>query len=200
MSRPRERTRLEDGLKLDINQLIRLKLLCPGKAWEKAIRWSSGFSGQHIATGKISADMTDCMRGWLRLEIGSLDQYIALEAIPRHFGGRQWYFICPNTGRRISVLWRTPGAHTFSCRQTWGRRVAYGSQFQTASDRAISAAQAIRERLGGRDWISLFDPFPPKPKGQRWQTYLQLSDRCATYESISMHHLRAFIERMQRRG
>jgi hypothetical protein len=37
-----------------------------------------------------------------------------------HFGGRQWYFVCPYTKRRVSVLWMPPGARYFACRQRWG--------------------------------------------------------------------------------
>jgi hypothetical protein len=34
------------------------------------------------------------------------------------------------------VLWIPPGAHSFACRQRWGRSVAYASQFSTRIDRA----------------------------------------------------------------
>ena len=38
---------------------------------------------------------TDGRRGWICLELGDLDQWIELIALPRHYGGRQWYFLCP---------------------------------------------------------------------------------------------------------
>ena len=40
MSRPRERVRLQDGLKLDLNKLIRQKLVRPGSKTGTGIRWS----------------------------------------------------------------------------------------------------------------------------------------------------------------
>jgi hypothetical protein len=55
--------------------------------------------------------------GWFRIQLGQLDQRINLVAQPRHFGGRQWYFICPSMNRRVSVLWKPPGAPEFACRQ-----------------------------------------------------------------------------------
>jgi hypothetical protein len=68
--------------------------------------------------------------GWFRFEADGLDQRIILVARPRHFGGAQWYFICPVMNRRASVLWMPPGAERFCSRQTWGGRViAYRSQF-----------------------------------------------------------------------
>jgi hypothetical protein len=59
----------------------------------------------------------------------------------------------------------------FLSRQAWGRRVAYGSQFETPQDRALSAAQNIRYRLGGKDYVSVDGLLPPKPKGMHWRTY-----------------------------
>ena len=36
------------------------------------------------------------VEGSLRIQIGELDQTIILIALPRHYGGRQWYFMCPS--------------------------------------------------------------------------------------------------------
>jgi hypothetical protein len=61
-----------------------------------------------VASARISADMSGRSEGWLRVQLESLDQWIVLVAKPRHFGGRQWYFICPVKNRPASVLWRPP--------------------------------------------------------------------------------------------
>src|SRR3984893_6837291 len=84
MSRPRQRVRLEDGLKLDLNKLIRQKLVRPGSKTGTGIRWSYRYLDEEITTGKITADMTYARRGWLRLQFGNLDQWIDLETVPRH--------------------------------------------------------------------------------------------------------------------
>jgi hypothetical protein len=63
--------------------------------------------------------------GWLRIQLGNLDQWITLLPHARHFGGRQWYLICPIKDRPVSVLWKPNGAKRFCSRQTWGRQVAY---------------------------------------------------------------------------
>jgi hypothetical protein len=45
-------------------------------------------------------------RGSLKIVvIGRLEQRLDLIAEPRHFGGRQWYFVCPITARKCSVVW-----------------------------------------------------------------------------------------------
>lgn len=113
-----------------------------------------------------------------------LDQRIILVARPRHFGGAQWYFICPVMNRRASVLWMPPGAERFCSRQTWGGRViAYRSQFLGPDDRAHAGQAKIRSRLIGdcdpREW-----DLPPKPKWMRWRTYNRYVQRYDRYEDI----------------
>jgi hypothetical protein len=88
-----------------------------------------------VAWALISADLSDASSGWLKLE-GDLNQFIRLAAQPRRFGGHQWYFVCPVTGRLASILWRPPGAERFCSRQVWGRQVAYASQFLDRDSRA----------------------------------------------------------------
>jgi len=165
MARWRQRVRLEDGLKLDLNRLVQQGFASPGKMRSSTIRWSYRYTDEEVASGRLLADLTGERRGWLRLELGALDQWIDLEGARRHFGGCQWYFLCPTTGRRASVLWKPPGATRFASRQAWPRQVAYGSQFQTPHDRALSGVQNVLDRLGGKDFLSVDDGVPPKPKG-----------------------------------
>lgn len=193
MPRPRERVRLEDGLRLDLNRLLRLNLVRSGAAWGSTIRWTERLSGRETDCGRISADMTGERTGWLRIELGRLDQRVDLVAVPRPYGGRQWYALCPTTRRRASVLWMPPGANGFASRHAWGRRVAYGSQFLGPCERAFDAAQDIRWRLGGRDWLSLDDPPPPRPKGMRRRTYDALMARCERQEEIVDRHFPGFV-------
>lgn len=141
--------------------------------------------------------MTGERRGWLRLQLGALDQTIDLEAHPRPYGGRQWYFLCPRTRRRASVLWMPPGAHAFASRRAWGYQVAYGSQFLSPWDRALDAAQEVRYRLGGRDWVSLDAGLPPRPKGMHRRTYEMLIARCEIGETIVERHLVGIIGRLR---
>lgn len=64
--------------------------------------------------GTISADMTGQSEGWLDVRAGNFSQCIALVSQQRHFGGRQWYFLCPRLDRVASVLWKPQGAKSFS--------------------------------------------------------------------------------------
>jgi hypothetical protein len=123
-------------------------------------------------------------RGSIRLFLGELAQTIDLVAEPRHFGGSQWYFVCPILRQRASVLWLPPGASCFASRRALGSQFAYASQFESPAFRALSRAHQIRCRLGDQDYISVFDhPLPPKPRWMHRNTYEAHLKRLETCES-----------------
>jgi hypothetical protein len=182
MPRGRRRICLQQGLKLDINLLARQGTITAGSATgPQSIRWVNS-NGQEIASGWISADMRGDVEGLLHIKIGELDQAITLVTLPRHYGGRQWFFLCPVMNRRASVLWRPRGAQHFASRQAWPGQVAYRSQFMTAMDRAYLGKEKIKQRLIGdldpQDW-----DLPPKPKWMRWKTYHRYVERFERYEA-----------------
>ena len=185
MPRPRQRACLQSGLRLNLNRLIRRGIVQPGAYSQREVSWTDSYAGEQIASGLITADMSRPDEGWFRIQLGQLDQRINLVSQPRHFGGRQWYFICPSMNRRVSVLWMPPGAREFACRQRWGRQVAYASQFLGRDDRAHQGKEKIKSRLCS---IGVFDPeewdLPPKPKGMRWKTYNRAVEKFDEYEQI----------------
>lgn len=46
--------------------------------------------------------------------------YALLDAQPMRFGGVRWYFLCPSTGRRCTMLVLVPGRPTFISRSATG--------------------------------------------------------------------------------
>jgi hypothetical protein len=148
------------------------------------IRWYSTYWDEDIASGLITADMTGVYEGWLRIQLGNLDQWIVLVAHSRRFGGRQWYFMCPAMNRPVSVLWKPPGATRFCSRQEWGHwAVAYRSQFLDADNHAHAGQAKIKSRLIG-DCDPVEWDLPPKPKWMRWRTYNRYVQRYDRYEDI----------------
>jgi hypothetical protein len=197
----RHRACLQSGLKLDLNRLVRQGAIRPGCfTGGRTLRWSWSYTGEHIATATIDADMRDAATGWLRIVIGGLSQTIDLEAKRRHFGGRQWYFRCPVKGGLASVVWMPPGARRFASRQAWGRQVAYASQFETPHGRALTMAQRLRTQLAGPEWAPLDGTDPPKPKWMRWATYNRIMERCDRYEAIADARLIIFAARWLKAG
>jgi hypothetical protein len=175
---------LGDGLKIDINRLARNGFIRPGaKTGPVGIRWFHSYWGE-IASGLITANMSGTQEGWFRIIMANgNDHWIILAPRPRRFGGRQWYFVCPVTKRLASVLWMPPGAHSFACRQRWGRSVAYATQFLDRDNRAHYGQSKIKNRLIGK-----LDPdewsLPPKPKWMRWRTYNRYVDKFDHYEAV----------------
>lgn len=183
MSRSTSKVRLENGLKLDLNLLVRRKFIILGATTGPCgIEWSKSYWGV-VASGTIRAWMDHSTSGYIELNLGGTPQRISLIARSCHFGGLQWYFICPVTGRRASVLWKPPGATRFCSRHAWGRQVAYTSQCLGTVDRAWRTKSKIKNRLIGDldpdDW-----DLPPKPKWMRWKTYRRYEERFDRQEDL----------------
>jgi hypothetical protein len=197
MPRSRQRVCLQDGLKLDLSRLTRQRLIQPGASTGPlGIEWTR--EGERFASGLITADMSDPVEGSFRIQLGNIDQRIALISQPRHFGGRQWYFVCPYMNRRASVLWKPPGAKFFACRQEWGRQVAYRTQFMCSSDRAHHVKRRLCDRIGGAGSHEEWE-VPPKPKWMRWRTYARLEARIDAQDANLDRELNLVAARFLRR-
>jgi hypothetical protein len=195
MPRPRQRARLEAGLKLDLNELLRDGLVKAGSKLQSTIALRQQYSDDIAVSGLLLSDLTYEKRGWMKLELGQSEHWINLVSVSRHFGGRQWYFLCRQTERIVSVLWKPPGGSCFLSRQAWGGRVAYNTQFETPRDRAQSGAQRIECRLGG----TVDGPFPPKPKGMHWRTYEERRERYEAHEMMINFYLVRSASRYENR-
>jgi hypothetical protein len=198
MPRSRQRATLESGLKLDLNELVRRRLLRPGwRFGPYQFCWSDGSTGEALARALISGDMGP-QQGWLKIQLGNTEQTVDLVSQPRRFGGRQWYFECPITYRRCSALWMPAGASRFCSRHAWGhRRVAYASQFLNTDNRAHRGKAKIKARLiadlNPDDW-----ELPPKPKWMRWHTYNRFVDRFDSYEAILDQGILKLVAKLSR--
>jgi hypothetical protein len=197
MPRPLQRVRLESGLKLNLNRLARRGFIRPGAiTGPVSIAWTEKYTGDEIAAGLITADMSG-IQGWFRIQVADLDQRIMLTTRRRHFGGHQWYFVCPYTNRPASVLWKPPDTHSFASRQKWKRQVAYASQFMDRVARGHQGAAAIKSRLCS---IGGFAPdewdLPPKPKWMRWRTYNRMVEKFDQYEAMVEKGLLGAVERV----
>jgi len=182
MPKQRQRVCLQQGLKLDLNKLRRQGLICSGFG-SLLYRWSNSYTGEEVASATITANMEGTYEGWLRIQMEGSHQTIILVPRPRHFGGHQWYFMCPVMNRRCSVIWMPPGASRFRGRQAWNPQVAYASQFETPVDRAHRGKAKIKAKLIGRCHPDEWD-LPPKPKWMRWRTYNGLVEKFDYYEEL----------------
>ncbi|MGF9760640.1 hypothetical protein AAII07_36170 [Microvirga sp. 0TCS3.31] len=165
MPRDRQRLTLESGPKLDLAKLIPSGACKPGSDIYCVLTYGSGETIKAIL--KLFKH-----GGLLELSFQGQKQAFSLVSDPRHFGGLQWYAICPRMGRRVRVLYRPLGATFFASRYAWGRRAAYASQFLDPIGRAWRTKAKVKAALLGNEDPDEWD-LPPKPKGMHWATYEQ---------------------------
>jgi hypothetical protein len=174
---------LETGLRLEINQLFRDGVLQPGKMTEPSDHYWFDDDGTQIAKARINSNMTMADAGIIRIVAGWIDQTIIIVGYPRHFGGQQWYFICPITSSRVAVLWSPPRERFFAGRKAWGNS-AYRCQCYGPGMRAHYMAMKFGDRISGSGTRTSPEwkwKVPRKPPGMHWKTYERLAKRCKAY-------------------
>lgn len=120
---------------------------------------------------------------------------VALDRTPCTYGGSRPWFLCPDCGRRVALLYL--GRHgRFACRHCL--RLNYKCQRESGHDRLIRRAEAIRRRLGWPPGIA--NAGATKPGKMQWRTYWRLvaeHDRCA---NAALAVLAGQLERMRARS
>jgi hypothetical protein len=128
-----------------------------------------------------------------------VSQVVPLQWTTCRFGGERPWFVCSvwksgrYCGREVTKLYGA--GKLFACRHCYG--LAYASQQESAGQRGLQKAQAIRQRLGGS--ASLMDEFPARPKGMHRRTYDRLQRRSEAAESRSLMGMMKFLEQHRRR-
>jgi hypothetical protein len=101
-------------------------------------------------------------------------QQIQLATSPGTLGGLRWWFICPESNRRVAALYRHPRVGRFLGREPM--RLRYRSAYQDRYEVAALATKKAIRRLAGHDYSGPLagDPdFIPRSPRQRWTTYYQ---------------------------
>ncbi|HEV2559408.1 MAG TPA: hypothetical protein VGU45_12330 [Microvirga sp.] len=176
MPRDRQRVPLESGPVLDLARLIPKGSGQPGAVIRSTLTYASG------TTLRAEVRLME-HGGVLDLRYRGHPQSLTLVFQARPYGGRQWYVICPSTGRRVRVLFRPAGATAFASRHAWGRQVAYASQYLTPTDRAWRTKAKVKARLLGDADPDEWD-LPPRPKGMRQSTYERLEGKYDRAEEV----------------
>ena len=135
------------------------------------LRWSTGGRktgsiGYRLAPDHMRLQYSTKVRGEQR----AIDERIDFTFTPQHLGGERRWIVCPSCLKRCRVLW---GGAYFRCRRCFG--ATYPSQYERFYVRGLTKAQRLREKLGGQ--VGMMYPFPYKPKGMHWRTYLAARER-----------------------
>jgi hypothetical protein len=157
---------VEDCLRLDIAQLMRLGPVRDGMVGQGWMEWRE--AGQLLWGVQIRVDLRDagkaCLLVAFRLAQGEgagrvVAQRVRLAFTVPNYGGRRWWLICPETGQRVRCLYLPSGGARFASRQALG--LAYRVERLGHFDRPFERLHRQRRKLGG-------EREPMRPKGM-WQ-------------------------------
>lgn len=123
-----------------------------------------------------------------------VDERVAIETTPCHYGGERPWFLCPRCFDRRGVLFSVDGR--FRCRACHG--IAYSSTRETEEDRAIRRALVIQKRLGGHKYGTVFDP-EPKPPHMHWATYERICNELDGLNTVMMAGFEARFGKLEKR-
>ena len=152
---------------LDIRLLHRAGGLGPGESrtwsWERSV---GGVSRINMQVGNDAVTLAY----QVTYQFGECRDYsypVRIEWTPCNFGGRRAWWLCPDCGRRVAVLY---GGHRYACRHCHdltykSTRTAPGSEF-------YARANKVRARLGWGGGIA--SPMGGRKKGMHATTYLRL--------------------------
>jgi hypothetical protein len=120
---------------------------------------------------------------------------IRLTTTTAGFGGTRTWFLCSRCDRRCSILYDNP-ASGWVCRICASGH--YASEVEAPIDRMYRRARKLRCRLGQHDPDMTF-PFPGKPVGMHWSTYLRLRKEGLALEARLLDHMRRNLPALLRR-
>lgn len=122
-----------------------------------------------------------------------VEQTIALTSLRRvPFGGRRWYFICPETGARACRLYLPIHGQRFLSREAHGLR--YRVEHATQEDNDIEQFFRLYTRITGqRPPRGTLSPLPLRPKGMHGRTYEALMSRLSIVQTRILGRLSVWL-------
>jgi len=194
------RPTVENSITLDVRHLTRAGLV-PGGTQSGTLQWMWSNNRPSCQVDYKAHLGEDC--GLLQLiSITCFDPYrrfghppsqsIRLVATTPPYGGRRWWFVCPQNGHRVMKLHLPLDAHVFASRQAHG--LCYAIQRESAGEQARWRSRKARARIGGSP--NLLEKLPKKPKWMRWATYWRHIEACHKADQQTLSFLISSTEKM----
>jgi hypothetical protein len=196
-------------LKLDVNRITRgirdnLRGLQDGQRIAASFAWNWTSRGAAAPWASVLLTLTlDPWRGHARLQFdvdhasrrtGPQDQTIQMETSPCPYGGRRWWWVCPETWRRCGALYLPNGGTRFLSRGPGAYPLKYASQNGGPIERSHGRLARLHRKLGGV-YDGMDCPLPARPKGMRHATYDRLA---ADWEAQLERHDDIWLARTER--
>jgi hypothetical protein len=154
---------------IDIRRWQREGLLRPGFPFTRVWRES----GEIEASVRVRLAGNHLLLGYTlhstQTRLSTQEISVELFSTNCHLGGTRLWFLCPQPGcgRQAAVLYERG---RFACRHCLG--LAYPSQRESPSDRALRRAERVRTRLGWEPWEC--SVYGRRPKGMHRTTFMRL--------------------------
>lgn len=155
--RPRVHAQTDDYRCIDVRQFAREGMLESGR---RTWCWWDADTGERMASIGVSGGPSAITFDY-RYGGQMVLQRIHLQRTACTFGGARPWFLCPQCGRAVAVLYL--GGLKFSCRHCLGLR--YSSQAETKMDRCRRHQGKLEVKLG---------PYGAKPKGMHAATWMRI--------------------------
>ena len=164
------KTTTESLHRIDIRWLKKQGYLRPGAAGP--LTWSrrgkqTGYINYKMGLNRVFLNY--CCRAYGN-EWEEVEQVISLDQTPCNYGGFRTWFLCPQCGKRVAVLYGA--GKYFFCRHCYN--LTHASQQENRADRLMRKARKIRARLGVGDALS--EPILFKPKNMHQKTFNRLRE------------------------
>ena len=166
----------DSSLRIDLAWMLRTGCARDGAHMWGSLRWTCG--RQHAGSSRYAAKLHE--PGEERLELvfarmrqgerNETYQTVWLTNTRPHYGGKQWWMLCPVTGHRVGKLHLPSGGDIFASRKAW--RLGYQSQRNAPYDRAFERLFRLQRKLGCEQGFER-PIFKPKGMWERtWQSHL----------------------------
>jgi hypothetical protein len=177
------------------------RLAAAGSFRAGSIVWTNTSTGEQVGSIGYEAHLgqeSGCVRLKYTTTRGNgerreSDYWIQLETTPQPFGGRRWWFVCPQTGVRAAKLYLPNGAFTFASRRAY--RLTYACQREPVHYRALRRAFKLRGKLGAEGGIG---DYVRKPKWMRGRTFERTMARIDEAEEVVEAHTVLLLDRLKR--
>jgi hypothetical protein len=187
---------------LDIHDLRPSGCLVPEATCTSQITWPAEDGAARLQVNLLARLMQQS--GTLTLAYEQIDYWterpqqiettIHLVATAQPLGGQRWWFLCPRTGPRVTKLYLPWGALCFASRHAFG--LAYQSQRETPSDRALRRAFKLRRRLGSMGGIG---ERIRRPKGMHRRTFAREIAKVEEAETLVNGYTVLLVQRLAKR-
>lgn len=156
--------------RIELSYLLKHGLVEKGRQINGSLSWES--RGEKTGEIRIDSDYQPGNGGYLRLRYRlttggndcDYDYRIELIEQPSNLGkGTLLYMICPESGRRCRILYRSYGSHVWKAREAYQNRIYYPLQLSSKMDRYNDRYWALEKQLKKNEDKRLNASYKGKP-------------------------------------